>query len=100
MNIIPDVTNKYRLGIPGQFDTELFHSTDARIAAATEKASVDGRKVFVGLGGSDTRLDILEMSVKKHPTVRFAMAGLDLAVLIVGMQKQAFAMSALSEQLQ
>ncbi|KAF8852050.1 HpcH/HpaI aldolase [Acephala macrosclerotiorum] len=72
------------LGIPGQYDSELFHSTVAKIAAAAEKASVDGRKVFVGLGGLEPRPDLLEAFAKRHSLVRFAMAGRDLALLLAG----------------
>ena len=59
------------MGIPGQYDTELFHSTVAKIAAAAEKASVDGRKVFVGIGGLEPRPDLLEVLAKRHASVRY-----------------------------
>lgn len=58
------------LGIPGQYDSELFHTTVAKIANAAEKASVNGRKVFVGLGGLEPRPDLLEGFAKKHSLVR------------------------------
>ncbi|KAF7537021.1 hypothetical protein G7054_g4034 [Neopestalotiopsis clavispora] len=72
-------------GIPGEYDSELFRSLVAKVAAAAEKASTDGRKVFVGLGGLEPRPDLLETFVKRHPSIRFAMAGRDLALLLAGM---------------
>ncbi|KAI1339464.1 HpcH/HpaI aldolase [Xylariaceae sp. FL0016] len=87
------------LGIPGQYDSDLFHSTVARIAAAAEKSSSDGRKVFVGVGGLEPRPDLIETFAKRHPCVRFAMAGRDLALLLAGMSKQASAMNEISERL-
>lgn len=59
-----------RLGIPGQYDAELFHSTVARIADAAEKSSSCGRKVLVGLGGLELRPDVLEVLVRKHTCIR------------------------------
>ncbi|GKT41272.1 uncharacterized protein ColSpa_01453 [Colletotrichum spaethianum] len=88
------------LGIPGQYDSELFHSTVAKIAVAAEKASINGRKVFVGLGGLEPRPDLLEEFSKRHAPIRFAMAGRDLALLLAGMTKQAAAMNELSAKLQ
>ncbi|EQB58573.1 hypothetical protein K4K61_005544 [Colletotrichum sp. SAR11_59] len=88
------------LGIPGQYDSELFHSTVAKIAGAAEKASVDGRKVFVGLGGLEPRPDLLEEFAKRHAPIRFAMAGRDLALLLAGMSKQAASMNEISTRLQ
>ncbi|PVH89466.1 HpcH/HpaI aldolase [Cadophora sp. DSE1049] len=87
------------LGIPGQYDTSLFHSTVAKIATAAEKASLDGRRVFVGLGGLEPRPDLLEEFAKRHPSVRFAMAGRDLALLLAGMSKQAASMNEISTRL-
>ncbi|KAK1499139.1 HpcH/HpaI aldolase [Colletotrichum tamarilloi] len=58
------------LAVPGQYDSEIFHSTVAKIAKAAEKASVDGRKVFVGLGGLEPRPDLLEALAKRHDTIR------------------------------
>ncbi|KAI3528280.1 HpcH/HpaI aldolase [Colletotrichum filicis] len=55
---------------PGQHDSEFFHSTVAKIANAAEKASVDGRKVFVGLGGLEPRPDLLEALAKRRDTIR------------------------------
>lgn len=89
----------FRLGIPGQYDTILFKSTVARIAAAAEKASVDGRKVFVGLGGLEARPDLLEEFAKNYLPVRFAMAGRDLALLLASMNKQAASMNEISTHL-
>lgn len=88
-----------RLGIPGQYDSLLFHSTVEKIANAAEKASVNRRKVFVGLGGLEPRSDLLEEFAKKHAVVRFAMAGRDLALLLAGMKKQATAMNEISTRL-
>ncbi|OHE93437.1 HpcH/HpaI aldolase [Colletotrichum orchidophilum] len=88
------------LGIPGQYDSELFHSTVAKISDAAEKASVNGRKVFVGLGGLEPRPDLLETLAKRHAPIRFAMAGRDLALLLMGMSKQAAAMNDISSKLQ
>ncbi|KAH8673397.1 HpcH/HpaI aldolase [Xylariales sp. PMI_506] len=87
------------LGFPGKYDSEAFQTVVARIAAAAEKASENGRKVFVGLGGLEPRPDIIELLAKRHPSIRFAMAGRDLAILMAGMQKQAAAFNALSDQL-
>jgi len=87
------------LGIPGQYNSELFHSTVAKIATAAEKASVNGRKVFVGLGGLEPRPDLLEVFAKRHAVIRFAMAGRDLAILLAGMGKQAAAMNEISGRL-
>lgn len=89
----------FRLGIPGQYDTSLFKSTVAKIAAAAERASVDGRKVFVGLGGLEPRPDLLEEFAKSYPPVRFAMAGRDLALLLASMTKQAASMNDISTRL-
>ncbi|KAK2015106.1 HpcH/HpaI aldolase [Colletotrichum eremochloae] len=88
------------LGIPGQYDSELFHSTVAKIVAAAEKASMDGRKIFVGLGGLEPRPDLLEELVRRHSPIRFTMAGRDMALLLAGMSKQAAAMNELSTRLQ
>lgn len=60
-----------RLGIPGQYDSELFHNTVAKIATAAEKASKDGRNVFIGLGGLEPRPDILEALAKRHSPIRY-----------------------------
>ncbi|CAK4033813.1 aldolase [Lecanosticta acicola] len=87
------------LGIPGQYDNDLFHSTVARIAAAAQKASTNERKVFVGLGGLEPRPDILEALVKKYSCIRFAMAGRDIALLMGAMSKQVAAMEAISMSL-
>ena len=65
-----DSNNHDRLGIPGQYDSELFHSTVARIATAAEKASVNGRRVFVGLGGLEPRPDLLEKFAQRHVSIR------------------------------
>ncbi|KAK1573255.1 HpcH/HpaI aldolase [Colletotrichum navitas] len=88
------------LGIPGQYDSDIFHSTIAKIAAAAEKASIDGRKIFVGLGGLEPRPDLLEELAGRHAPIRFAMAGRDLALLLAGMSKQATAMNEISARLQ
>lgn len=61
----------YRLGIPGQYDSPIFQSTVAKIAQAAEKASINGRKVFVGLGGLEPRPDLLEEFAKRHSLVRW-----------------------------
>ncbi|EOO00163.1 putative 4-hydroxy-2-oxovalerate aldolase protein [Phaeoacremonium minimum UCRPA7] len=87
------------LGIPGQYDSELFHSTVARIAAAAEKASHSDSQVFVGLGGLEPRPDLLETFAKRHNSIRFAMAGRDLALLLAGMAKQAASMNEISTRL-
>ncbi|GFZ42999.1 hypothetical protein JCM24511_00717 [Saitozyma sp. JCM 24511] len=88
------------LGIPQEYDGELFHSTIAKIAAAADKASVDGRRVFVGLGGLEPRPDLIETFAKRHACIRYAMAGRDIAVLMAGMSKQAATFNELSERLQ
>ncbi|KAK1983063.1 Pyruvate/Phosphoenolpyruvate kinase-like domain-containing protein [Colletotrichum cereale] len=49
------------IGIPGQYDSELFHSTVAKIAAAAEKASLDGRKILP---------DLLEELARRHAPIR------------------------------
>lgn len=59
-----------RLGIPGQYDSELFRSTVDKIAKAAESASINGRRVFVGLGGLEPRPDVLEDLVKKYSCIR------------------------------
>lgn len=87
------------LGIPGKFDAELFHSTVAKIAIAAEKASVGGRKVFVGLGGLEPRPDLLETFALRHPSIRFAMSGRDMALLLAGMAKQAASINEISTKL-
>jgi len=87
------------LGIPGQYDSEKFHSAVDKVAKAAEAASVDGRKVFVGLGGMEPRPDLLESFAKKYPLIRFAMAGRDVAVLLAGMTRQASAMNEISKAL-
>ncbi|KAI0144999.1 HpcH/HpaI aldolase [Pestalotiopsis sp. NC0098] len=86
-------------GIPGEYDSELFHSLVAKVATAAEKGSTDGRQVFVGLGGLEPRPDLLETFVKRHPSIRFAMAGRDLALLLASMSKQAAAMNEISKRL-
>ncbi|KAK2059066.1 HpcH/HpaI aldolase [Colletotrichum caudatum] len=83
-----------------EYDSELFHSTVEKIAAAAEKASTDGRKVFVGLGGLEPRPDLLEELARRHAPIRFAMAGRDLAMLLAAMSKQAAAMNEISTKLQ
>ncbi|KAH7400094.1 hypothetical protein BKA64DRAFT_671126 [Cadophora sp. MPI-SDFR-AT-0126] len=86
------------LEIPGRYDTSLFHFTVAKIVTAADKASVDGRKVFVGLGGLEPRPDLLGEFVKRHLSMRFAMAmaSRDLALLLAGMSKQATPMKGIS----
>jgi hypothetical protein len=64
------LTSTARLGIPGQYDSSVFHSTVQRISLAAEKASTNGRKVFVGLGGLEPRPDLLEGFAKKHAPIR------------------------------
>ncbi len=64
------LTGWYRLDIPGEYDNALFHQTVDKIAAAATKASVNGRKVFIGLGGLEPRPDILESFIQKHPLIR------------------------------
>lgn len=77
-HLVPIVTNlgliASRLGIPGQYDSELFHSTVARIAAAAEKASHSDSQVFVGLGGLEPRPDLLETFAKRHNSIRCVFA--------------------------
>ncbi|WWD22198.1 hypothetical protein CI109_106689 [Kwoniella shandongensis] len=87
------------LGIPGQYDNDIFLNAVDRIAKAAEKASVDSRKVFVGLGGLEPRPDLLENLVQKYPLVRFAMAGRDIALLLNAMGKQAASFNAISDRL-
>jgi hypothetical protein len=58
------------MGIPGEYDSKLFHDTVARIAEAAEKASVNGRQVFVGLGGLEPRPDLLKTLAKRHACIR------------------------------
>ncbi|KAF4121456.1 HpcH/HpaI aldolase/citrate lyase family [Geosmithia morbida] len=87
------------LGIPGQYDTELFHSTVAKVAAAAEKASAGDRKVFVGLGGLEPRPDLLSTFAKRHAPIRFAMAGRDLALLMTSMTQQAAKINSISTEL-
>lgn len=87
------------LGIPGQYDSPLFHTAVANIAGAAEKASVRGRNVLVGLGGLEPRPDLLETFAKEHKTIRFAMVGRDLALSSVGMSKQAASMNDISSRL-
>ncbi|KAK8846888.1 hypothetical protein IAR55_005978 [Kwoniella newhampshirensis] len=87
------------LGIPGQYDNEIFQSAVDRIAKAAEKASVDGRKVFIGLGGLEPRPDLLEKFVQKYPLIRFAMAGRDIALMMAGMSKQAASFNSISDRL-
>lgn len=60
-----------RLGIPGRYDSELFHNTVAKIATAAEKASKNGRKVFIGLGELEPRPDILEALAKRQTLIRY-----------------------------
>lgn len=60
-----------RLGIPGQYDSDLFHDIVARIADAAVHASTDERKVFIGLGGLETRQDVLKALIKKHSSIRY-----------------------------
>lgn len=108
--------NLYRLGIPGQYDAALFRDTVASIVDAAEKASTNEHKVFVGLGGLETRPDILEVLLKKHSCIRhvlffsshmacrnankvvnrFAMAGRDISLLMGAMKKQTEAMETIS----
>lgn len=98
------------LGIAGQYDTDAFHDAIDKISRAAEKASVDGRKVFVGLGGLEGRPDLLEAFTKRYSNIRyvslvttfdsiitnilrlnlisFTMAGRDLSILVAGMSKQ------------
>ncbi|KAF5660883.1 aldolase [Fusarium heterosporum] len=70
------------LGIAGQYDTDEFHNAIETIAKAAEKASVGGRKVFVGLGGLEGRPDLLETFTKRYSSIRFTMAGRDLSILV------------------
>ncbi|KAK1993602.1 HpcH/HpaI aldolase [Colletotrichum falcatum] len=88
------------LGVPGQYDSDMFHSTVAKIVAAAEKASIGGRKIFVGVGGLEPRPDVLGELVRRHAPIRFAMAGRDLSLMLAGMSKQVAAMNEISAKLQ
>ncbi|ORY25462.1 HpcH/HpaI aldolase [Naematelia encephala] len=86
------------LGIPGQYDADIFHAAVDKVAKAAEKASTGGRQVFIGLGGLEPRPDLLAAFAKKYSCIRFAMAGRDIALLLAGMSKQAAAMNELSKE--
>ncbi|WVW84356.1 hypothetical protein I302_106390 [Kwoniella bestiolae CBS 10118] len=72
------------MGIPGEYDDPRVGEAFARVCAAAKKASVNGRKVHVGMGGLHTRPDLQEKLVKKHPEARFAMSGADSGFLLAG----------------
>jgi hypothetical protein len=88
-----------RLGIPGQQDSPIFHAAVDKICKAAEAASVDGRQVFVGLGGLEPRPDLLVHFTKKYACIRYAMAGRDFAMLIAAMNKQVGEMEEISRGL-
>ncbi|KAF4345837.1 aldolase [Fusarium beomiforme] len=88
------------LGIAGQYDSNEFHKSIDAIATAAQNASVGGRKVFVGLGGLEQRPDLLETFAKRHPSIRFTMAGRDLSMLAAGMVRQVGSIRDISSRIQ
>ncbi|KAF4437199.1 aldolase [Fusarium acutatum] len=88
------------LGIAGQYDTDGFHKAIDSISTAARNASVNGRKVFVGLGGLEGRPDLLETFARQYPNIRFTMAGRDLSVLAAGMSRQLESISGISFRIQ
>ncbi|KAI5480297.1 hypothetical protein MNV49_001256 [Pseudohyphozyma bogoriensis] len=65
------------MGILGQYDNPLLMEAYDKIAAAAEKASVNGRKVFVGCGGLEPRPDLIKKLTEKHKCIRLFMASRD-----------------------
>ncbi|WWC94416.1 hypothetical protein V866_001258 [Kwoniella sp. B9012] len=72
------------MGIPGEYDDPRVGEAFAKVCAASKKASINGRKVYVGMGGLHTRPDLQEKLAKKHPEARFAMSGADSGFLLAG----------------
>ncbi|ORY28189.1 Pyruvate/Phosphoenolpyruvate kinase-like domain-containing protein [Naematelia encephala] len=73
------------MGIPGEFDDPRVGEAFAKVCAAAEKASKNGRLVSVGIGGLHGRPDLIEKLGKKHPNARFAMSGADSVFLLSAM---------------
>lgn len=68
-NLIAD-KSRNSLGIAGQYDTVEFRKAIDAISTAAQNASVNGRKVFVGLGGLEGRPDLLETFVQQYSNIR------------------------------
>jgi hypothetical protein len=54
----------------GKYDEQVFHDAIDKIAKAAKDASIDGRIVFVGLGGMELRPDLIEYFAKRHSNIR------------------------------
>ncbi|RBA21176.1 HpcH/HpaI aldolase [Fusarium proliferatum] len=88
------------LGIAGQYDTVEFRKAIDAISTAAQNASVNGRKVFVGLGGLEGRPDLLETFAQQYSNIRFTMAGRDLSMLAAGMSRQLESIRDISSRIQ
>jgi hypothetical protein len=104
------------MGIAGEFDSPRLIDAYEKMAAAAEKVSVDGRKVFAGAGGIkwvwtlesnfpveltaiSGRPDLIEKLAKKHSNLRFAMSGADNGTLLSAMQKSAAVSQAITRRI-
>lgn len=80
-----------RLGIPGEYDDPRLWSALERICKAAEAVGK-----FIGIGGFEPRLDLLEKLRKAYPCVCFVMAGRDLGVMQSGMAAMCSKMKAIA----
>ncbi|KAI5480301.1 hypothetical protein MNV49_001260 [Pseudohyphozyma bogoriensis] len=87
------------MGHAGEYDNPKLLEAYEKIAAAADKASVNGRKVFVGCGGLEPRPDIIRILTKKHPCIRLFMAGRDSVALLNGMKAEVAGFKALAEKI-
>lgn len=53
------------LDIPGEYDNPTFHAAVANVCAAASK-----NRIFVGLGGLETRADLMEKFTSEYSCVR------------------------------
>lgn len=54
------------LDIPGEYDNPTFHAAVAKVCAAASKNGI-----FVGLGGLETRADLMEKFTSEHSCARY-----------------------------
>lgn len=56
------------LDIPGEYDNPTFHAAVAKVCAAASKNGI-----FVGLGGLETRPDMMEKFTSEYSSVRYVL---------------------------
>lgn len=77
------------MGIPGEYDHPRLKDAFARVSAACDRVSVNGRLVSCGIGGLNARPDLIEKFASQNTAARYAMSGADNAILLQAMRKNA-----------